>query len=103
MREQWFITRLEELGRYLINAENKLKIAFTGEALRASALQAVLIKKGHITETELKEAISEEIKKMNAAVAPEPAAPAAPELIVPTPAQVATVNDPNAQPPVNPA
>lgn len=100
MREATIINEFKALWGALQNGINGLKIHMTGEALRSLALQNALIAKGVITQEELTKALSEEIQKMNSAAedaakakAEADAKPKAPELILPTTAQVAAVQD----------
>jgi hypothetical protein len=96
MREQTIINEFKALWGALQNGINGLKIHMTGEALRSLALQNALIAKGVITQEELTKALSEEIQKMNSAAeeaAKAKAEPKAPELILPTTAQVAAVEE----------
>jgi|SRR5579864_2504167 len=89
MRDTTLWGHLQTLGSYIQQVEQSARLGITGEAVRNAALQALMIKKGLITEAELTEAIGEVIKKANE---PKPAEEAPKvELATPSPEQVQAV------------
>lgn len=93
MRETTLFGHLQSLAKYIQQVEQAARLGITGEAVRAQALQQLLIKKGHITEAEFTAEVGEVIRKANE-VKPEEAPATEPqkvELSTPTPEQVADI------------
>ena len=94
MKEATIYGMYQNLARYVQQVEQSARLGITGEAVRNAAFQALLIKKGLITEAEMTEAIGEIIKKANEPQSQETAqteeAPKV-ELTTPTPEQVVAI------------
>lgn len=95
MREAVIIQELQRLNNMVNQLAHHFQLNASGSALYDEALKNLLMKKGMITEIELKEQIGEEIKKVNETPAPEAKAeaPATENLVAPTPAEVAKVEE----------
>ena len=92
MRDATIIAQFEEIRRATNAIAYHLQLGFSGEALFDETLKALLIKKGIITEDEFKEALGEKIKEVNVKDA-EAAKDQVQELVTPTSAEVAKVED----------
>jgi enoyl-CoA hydratase/carnithine racemase len=90
MRDSTIIGELQKFYKMISSLERAFKLALTGEAIRAQALQKLLLQKGIVSEVELQQAIGEVIQEANNAAAEE-SAPKADSLTTPTPDQVAEI------------
>lgn len=103
MRDAYLIARFEEITRQMNAIAYHMQLGFSGEALFDETLKSLLFKKGIITETEFKEALSDKIREVNERdneKAKEEAAKAeeeAKKLVTPTPAEVAKVEETKAE------
>ncbi len=94
MRDVTILSQFEEIRRATNAIAYHMQLGFSGEALFDETLKALLIKKGIITEEEFKETLGEKIKEVNAKDAEAAAAKSeTSELVTPTPAEVAKVED----------
>lgn len=95
MREEIIINEFKRLNQMFKQLAQHFQLNASGSALYDEALKNLLMKKGLITEIELKEQIGEEIKKVNETPAPaaKEEAPATENLVAPTPAEVAKVEE----------
>jgi hypothetical protein len=96
MRDATIIAQLDEYKRAINAIAYHMQLGFSGEALFDETLKSLLFKKGIITETEFKEALSEKIREVNAKDA-ETAKAEAEKLATPTPAEVAKVEETKAE------
>lgn len=93
MREGIIIAEFERLNKLLNALAHHFQLNASGSALYDEALKNLLLKKGIITETELKEQLGEEIRKANEKPEPEAAPEEQQNLVTPTPAEVAKVEE----------
>lgn len=92
MRDSTVYAQFEEIRRATNAIAYHMQLGFSGEALFDETLKALLIKKGVFTEDEFKETLGEKIKEVNARDE-KAAAEQKQELVTPTPAEVAKVED----------
>lgn len=93
--------QMQQVVAYVQNLQQSVRLAFTGETVRSESLQALLLKKGIITQEELTAEVGITIQKMQAeaeaqakAAAEKAAADAGKtEIIVPTTEQVQQVTN----------
>jgi len=60
---------IKSLNEMIISTMQHVQLGFSGNALHEEAIKSLLMKKGIITDTEFKEALGEEIRKVNEAQA----------------------------------
>jgi putative heme degradation protein len=91
MRDETIISEFKQIYKWLNQIENSVKLALSGEAIRAQATQDLLIKKGLITETEMQQAIGDIIQKLN--TQKEEPKKEEPQIVAPTQEEIKTVAD----------
>jgi len=96
MRDATIIVQFEELRRAINAIAYHMQLSSSGNALFEETLKSLLMKKGIITETEFKEALSDKIREVNTkdaeATKVEEQKPAE-TLVVPTPEEVVKVEE----------
>lgn len=98
-----FDQKMNHVVQFVQNLQQSVRLAFTGETVRSESLQALLLKKGIITQEEMTAEVGITIQKMQAEAEAQAKAnaekEAATKIIVPTTEQVQQVE---AQVPVTP-